>query len=325
MPKVSIIIPCYNQAQYLDDAIDSILAQTFHDFEIIIVDDGSDDEISIKILDDYKRPKTKLIRTSNQGPSSARNKGIKIAKGDYILPIDADDKIGDTYLEKAVDILDKYPQIGIVYCEAELFGDRSGKWNLPEYTFPHVLLHNSIFCTAMFRKSDWKKVGGYKKEMEFSSEDWEFWLSLIEMGLEVHRIPETLFYYRIKKVSRRTTSLSHHEHEMRLNLLKFHRQLYENNIDFIIESYYNLHLSSMKSNSKISKLNLEIKNSKEEISKLNLEIKNSKAEINILNQKISKKDKKIMELKQIKSSRSWKMTEPFRKMGFLMRKLKRIS
>jgi glycosyltransferase involved in cell wall biosynthesis len=311
MPKVSVIIPCYNQAQYLDDAVDSILAQTFQDFEIIVIDDGSDDEISIKILNNYKKPKTRLIRTSNQGPSNARNKGIEIAEGDYILPLDADDKIGDTYLEKAVDILDNYPKIGIVYCKAELFGSRSGKWNLPEYTFPRVLLHNSIFCTAMFRKSEWVKVGGYKKEMEFSSEDWEFWLSLIESGLEVHRIPEVLFYYRIKKVSRRTTSLSNHEHEMRSNLLKFHRELYENNIDFIIESYYNLHLDTTNLNSKIRKLNSEIKNSNSEIKRLK--------------QKISKKDKKINELKLIKSSRSWKITGPFRKMGFLMRKLKRIG
>ena len=251
----------------------------------------------MEILDDFRKPKTKLIRTSNQGPSNARNKGIASANGEYILPIDADDKIGDTYLEKAVNILDNHKEIGIVYCEAELFGARSCKWDLPEYTFPRVLLHNCIFCTAMFRKSDWVNVGGYKNEMEFSSEDWEFWLSLIERGIEVYRIPETLFYYRIQKISRTSKSLSHHEQDMRLRLVEFHRELYENNLDFIIESYYNLQRI-------INELN---------------------SEINGLNSEIFKKGQKILELEQIKSSRSWKLTEPLRKIGSLMRKFKKMG
>jgi glycosyltransferase involved in cell wall biosynthesis len=289
MPKVSVIIPCYTQAIYLDDAIESILSQTFQDFEIIVVDDGSDDETSIKILDNYENPRTKLIRTPNQGPALARNCGIENATGEYIIPLDADDIIGDRYLEKAVNILDKCPNIGIVYCEAELFGERSGKWDLPEYTFPRILLHNCIFCTAMFRKSDWENVGGYNREMEYSSEDWEFWLSLIESGLEVYRIPETLFYYRVQKISRTSESLVHHELEMRLKLLKLHKNMYESNLDFIIESYYGL-----------------------------------QTEISGLNQELAQKNRIIRNLNQITSSRSWKLTEPLRKMGFLLRKFKKI-
>ena len=293
MPKVSVIIPCYNQAQYLDESIDSVLAQTFQDFEIIVVDDGSDDKTSMKILNNYKKPKTKLIRTSNQGPSCARNTGIKIANGDYILPLDADDRIEDSYLEKAVNILDKHPEIGIVYCEAELFGKQSGKWDLEEYAFPDVLLHNCIFCTAMFRKSDWAKVGGYKKEMNINIEDWEFWLSLIEQGLEVYRIPEVLFYYRIKKVSRTSDSVPY-DQSMQAKLVKFHRKLYEDNLDYIIESYYKSHTTANKLNHRV----------------------------NVLNRELSGKNQKVRELNRIKSSRSWKLTKPLRSVGTLARKFK---
>ena len=295
MPKVSVIIPCYNQAQYLDESIDSVLAQTFQDFEIIVVDDGSDDKTSMKILNNYKKPKTKLIRTSNQGPSCARNTGIKIATGDYIFPLDADDRIEDSYLEKAVNMLDKHPEIGIVYCEAELFGKQSGKWDLKEYAFPDILLHNCIFCTAMFRKSDWAKVGGYKKEMNINIEDWEFWLSLIEQGLEVYRIPEVLFYYRIKKVSRTSDSVPY-DQSMQTKLVKFHRKMYEDNLDYIIESYYKSHITANKLNHRI----------------------------NVLNRELSRKNQKVRELNRIKSSRSWKLTKPLRSVGALAKKFKRI-
>jgi glycosyltransferase involved in cell wall biosynthesis len=102
MPKISVIIPCFNQGPYLDEAVDSVLAQTFQDFEILVVDDGSTDAETIKILRDFARPKTRIIRTENQGLSAARNNGIREAMGEYILPLDADDKIGPGYLEDAV-------------------------------------------------------------------------------------------------------------------------------------------------------------------------------------------------------------------------------
>lgn len=116
-PKVSVIVPCYNLGQYLDETIDSILAQTYQDFKIIIVNDGSTDGDTIELLKTYNKPKTQVIHTENQGPSAARSAGIPLAKGQYILPLDADDLIGDTYLEKAVEVLDKDPSIGIVYME----------------------------------------------------------------------------------------------------------------------------------------------------------------------------------------------------------------
>ena len=116
MTKVSVVIPCYNQGAFIDDAVNSVLAQTFSDFEIIIVNDGSTDATTNALLERYSRPKTTVIHTENQGVCAARNTAIKAAAGKYILPLDADDKIEPTYLEKAVNVFDNHPETGVVWC-----------------------------------------------------------------------------------------------------------------------------------------------------------------------------------------------------------------
>lgn len=201
MPKVSVIIPCYNQGAYLTEAVDSVLAQTFQDFEILIVDDGSTEPETINVLRDVAWPKTQVVRTENQGLSAARNNGIRDATGVYILPLDADDKIGPGYLEEAVSILDRHPEIGVVYCEAAYFGIREGRWPLPDYSPDQLLNHNVIFCSALFRRRDWEKVGGFNVNMVYGWEDWDFWLALVQLGVKVYRIPKVHFFYRIREAS----------------------------------------------------------------------------------------------------------------------------
>jgi len=200
-PFVSIVIPCYNQGQYIDDAVKSILEQSYQDFEIIIVNDGSTEVETVEILKVYNKPRTRVVHTQNQGLSSARNCAIELSNGKYILPLDADDKIGNTYIEEAVRLLENNDNLGIVYCEAEFFGDMAGKWELNNYNFPDILLGNMIFCSGFFRKSDWKNVKGYNAKMIYGWEDYDFWLSIIELGREVYRIPKILFFYRRKSNS----------------------------------------------------------------------------------------------------------------------------
>lgn len=236
-PTVSVIVPCYNQGIYLDEAIESVLAQTYPNFEIIIVDDGSDDPTTIEILRDYRRERTRVIRTENRGVVNARNTAIARARGKYILPLDADDRIGDTYLEKAVKIFDDNPAIGIVYCEAEFFGERQGKWELPPYRFPDILIRNAIFCSGFFRKADWQKISGYNPNMIDGWEDYDFWLSIIETGSEIYRIPEILFYYRQRKYSRSTDTNSR-AIAIHARIFHNHRELYLQNIEILFRSIY---------------------------------------------------------------------------------------
>jgi len=195
-PKVSVIIPCYNQSKYLKECLDSVTAQTFQDFEVIIIDDGSTDFESKLIFKNLKYPKTKIIHQKNQGLVAARNNGISLSKGKYILPLDADDKIASHFLEKAVKILDHHPNIGIVGGKTKLFGIKEGDFKLPVYQFPDILRGNCLVCSCLFRRSDYKKVGGYNPNMKYGLEDWDFWLSLIETGRDVYQFDEIFLYYR---------------------------------------------------------------------------------------------------------------------------------
>ncbi len=195
--SVSVIIPCFNQGQFIDEAVDSVLAQSFREFEIIIVNDGSTDGETNQLLQHYNRPKTRILSTDNQGLAAARNNGIRVSQGKYILPLDADDRIGSTYVEQAVRLLDSREDLGIVYCQARLFGAVETPWQLPEFSLDQMLLDNVIFCSALFRRSDWEMVGGYDEKLVYGWEDYDFWLSLLEMGRQVRQIPEILFYYRV--------------------------------------------------------------------------------------------------------------------------------
>jgi glycosyltransferase involved in cell wall biosynthesis len=232
-PTVSVVIPCYNQGQYLDEAIESVLSQTYQHFEIIVINDGSTDPETIEILKNYQKPKTRIIHTENQGVIAARNQAIKASQGKYILPLDADDKIGSTYLEEAVELLEANENLGIVYCEAEFFGKQTGKWELPEYKFPNILLSNMIFCSGFFRKSDWQQVNGYNPNMVDGWEDYDFWLSIIELGREVYRIPKILFCYRRKLVSRTEAIDSQKFVKLHTYVFRNHAQLYGDNIDVV--------------------------------------------------------------------------------------------
>ncbi|MHC1697484.1 MAG: glycosyltransferase family 2 protein [Geobacteraceae bacterium] len=226
MPKVSVIIPCYNQGIYLDEAIDSVLDQTYEDFEIIIVNDGSTDEFTNRLLTDYRKPRTRVLQTRNQGLATARNSGIAEARGEFILPLDADDKIGAGYLEQGVALLEHQPKVGIVYCRGELFGGRTGEIAAPPFSRLGMLASNLIFCSALFRKADWQRVGGYNPDMIHGCEDWDFWLSLLEQGLSVARLPEVFFYYRVRESSMNQNMDKNKRREMFRRIVANHPRLY---------------------------------------------------------------------------------------------------
>lgn len=205
MPEVSVIIPCYNLGRFIEETVDSVLSSSFTDFEIIIVNDGSTDKETNEILANLNKPKTKVITTPNQGVVKARNTAVLNSTGRYILPLDADDKISSQYMEKAITLLNKNPKLGIVYCKAEMFGEDKGEWTLPEYTIEGMLSQCLIFVTGFFRREDFDTIGGWDPEMTYYYEDWDFWLSVIEQGREVYRIPEFHFFYRIVGTSRTRT------------------------------------------------------------------------------------------------------------------------
>ena len=229
-PLVSIIVPCYNQAQYLSETLDSVLAQIYPSWECIIVNDGSPDnteEVAKVYCEKDKR--FKYLYKENGGISSARNFGIIQSNGIYLLPLDADDKISNTYIQKALDILLFDKNITVVYCEAELFGEQNGKWNLPKFSYEEMLFYNSVFCSAIFRREDYNKTVGYNTNMVNGWEDWDFWLNLIELGSKFYQLPETHFFYRVRDKSR-TRSMDSKDK------VDLHKQLFLNHIDLYINT-----------------------------------------------------------------------------------------
>lgn len=201
---VSIIMPCYNDGAYMEEAVASVRAQTYENIELIIIDDGSDDPKTLEILQKMCAEGVTVLHTDHLRPAGARNAGIAAAKGTYILPVDSDDTIEADYVARAVEVMESSENIGIVYCHADLFGEETGPWVLPEYSLEAILLDNVIFVTSLFRREDWEKVGGFRTTMKHGMEDYDFWLSILELGRDVYQLPEILFHYRIKPASRTT-------------------------------------------------------------------------------------------------------------------------
>lgn len=239
-PLVSIVIPCYNQGIFLSETIESVVKQSYNEWECIIVNDGSTDNTK-EIAQKYckKDSRIKYVEQKNQGLSSARNSGIKQSQGKYILPLDSDDLIGDTYIEKAVDILENDKNVKIVYCQASLFGRQHGKWKLPQYTIEKMLGSNCIFCSALYSREDFNKVGGYNINMKYGFEDWDFWLSIIEKkpDCQIYQIDEILFYYRIRKRSMARLLDEEKYKYLRKQIWLNHRTLYANYFFSPIESF----------------------------------------------------------------------------------------
>lgn len=232
--KVSIIIPCYNQGRYVSEAIQSALDQTYDNIEIVCINDGSTDNTSAVVHQFITSHKEIIFidNKDNHGVIQVRNQAIDASNGDYILPLDADDIIAPTYVEKAVKILDENPQIGVVYCKARFFGDKDKDMDLPSFNMG-ILFENCVDNCALFRKCDFLKVGKYKSYMKNGLEDWDFWLSFLEKGYQFFRIEESLFLYRQYKGASRSDLAIKHEEELQQNIVRHHPELYLNSDDCI--------------------------------------------------------------------------------------------
>lgn len=199
MPKVSIIVPCYNQAQYLDEALQSVHKQTYTNWECTIVNDGSSDNTEEIVRKwEAKDSRFAYVYKENGGVSSARNLGIEKTKAEFILTLDGDDKYEASFLEKAIDVLVNNPETGIVSCWGRYFTDDK---QLQEYkstgkSITDFLFHNAAIGTSLFRKVCWEQVDGYDENPENGYEDWEFYIRVCALGWKVHIIEEVLFFYR---------------------------------------------------------------------------------------------------------------------------------
>ncbi len=253
---VSIIVPCYNQAHFLDEALQSVMDQTYANWECIIVNDGSPDDTKLVAnvwCENDNR--FKYIEKKNGGLSSARNAGVKLSKGEYILPLDADDIIHEKFLSTLVPELENNDALAIVSCYSKFFYKR--KENIihelkPEGTTYHaILFENCLIATSLYRKKCWDEVGGYDENMKNGFEDWEFWLAITKRGWIYKVVEEFLFYYRKQKQSMLIDTLENHRISNMKYVFNKHKALYKKHHDETVN--YLLYLLKNKENT-VSKI-----------------------------------------------------------------------
>ncbi len=202
MPLVSVVLPVHNGAQTIERAIASILSQTFRDWELVVVDDGSTDHTS-KILKSIRDPRVKIFSIPHSGIAKVLNYGIRLSRGLYIARMDADDISLAQRLERQADFLEKNEHIGLVSCKVEHVGDTKRQYGYHHY----VAWTNGLISTedmrrarfqdapfshpsVMFRKSIFFKHGGYSEAS--TPEDFELWLRWYHKGVQMAKIPEVL-------------------------------------------------------------------------------------------------------------------------------------
>lgn len=198
-PSASIVIPCYNLAAYLPQTLESVRNQTRTDWEAVVVNDGSSDSTREVVRDFLRRRRDgrfRYVEQRNMGLPSARNTGIEHATGQFILPLDADDLLEPTFLEETVEVLETFPQFGIVYTHLRAFGSEQWEAACPPWHPCRLLQYNRLPYASLYRREVWESTGGYDPAMREGYEDWEFWVSAAERGWRGTCVPKKLFLYR---------------------------------------------------------------------------------------------------------------------------------
>ena len=205
-PTVSVIVPMFNAQLYIQETVESILASDYPNIEVVLLDDDSKDNTPI-IAKKLASEHTNIVykHQPNGGVSVARNHAIAIAKGEYILPVDADDIIAPHYISAAVEVLEQSPQVKVVSCKAEFMGERTGEWKLPTFTISLLARRNIVHIASMFRKTDFLITGGFDTTIK-GREDWDFWINMMKRGGELITLPNIGLYYRIHNTSKRRST-----------------------------------------------------------------------------------------------------------------------
>lgn len=222
-PLVSVIVPCFNYGQYVAEAVDSVLAQTFTNLEVIVVEGGSTDPDSRRQTMALERPRTRILSRNEPHPvGNNRNFGIANARGKYICCLDADDKLAPTYIEKALYLLEAY-DYDVVSCAIQMFGDSEERVGVPPApSLGDFLSSNPVLTCAVFRRKMWRQAGGYRDAdpniTGIIYEDWLFWAHLSALGARMRNMAgDYLFLYRRHGPSQSGRATMHPE--------EVHRQL----------------------------------------------------------------------------------------------------
>lgn len=232
---ISIIIPCYNSGRYLAETLESVWQQSHQNFEIIAIDDGSQDD-TLAILHKFAEQDSRIhvLSQSNAGVSAARNKAAAHAKGEYIVCLDSDDKISANFLEKTLEIAERNPKIAFVYGRLETFERERKKIEQKQWSIYDILGHK-VFTpvTSLIRRPVFEQIGGFDERMSHC-EDKDLYMTILEHGWQYCYCDEVCLYYRrrhdetsvLDEGRRISMNNINYSHDIDLNLYIKHKQLY---------------------------------------------------------------------------------------------------
>lgn len=230
---VSVVIPCYNHGEFLDEALDSLKGNDPGKYEVVIVNDGSDDPETIAKLKELEGKGYFVHHQENKGLGIARNEGIRMARGNYILPLDSDNRLRSIYIDHGIEILDMHPDVGVVFGDVQRFGDSDERISVPEFDPALHIMQNTIDACALFRKCVWEEVGGYETGM-IGYQDWAFWLAIAATGnWSFFHIDDVVFDYRTRKGSMVSNTKRYH------NAMRDH--MLARNIGFVRNEFQKLY------------------------------------------------------------------------------------
>lgn len=201
-PRVTAVIPCFNQGKFLRECLDSLRAQTMPDWVAIVLDDASTDGETPRLCDEAADERVRVIHVpQNLGRALVRNVGIAAATTEAVLSLDADDKLAPTYLERTLAALLTADDVGVAYADYQKFGRESAVMAFEPFAEAALYSRQFIPAGALFRRSAWAKTTGYHADFSIGNEDYDFWLRIVEAGYRGTWIPEPLFLYRIHAAS----------------------------------------------------------------------------------------------------------------------------
>ena len=195
--RITVVIPCYNQGHYLPEALSSLAKCDASLFHVIIVDEGSTDPVTINYIDQLSRTDYKVIRQPNKGLSGARNAGIREAETEWVLLLDADNKIRPTFMNRGLKEVENHHNVAVIYGDGEFFGEWKGIRKQAPFNLQKQMLGNYIDACTMVRRSVFNDVGYFDEEMKYGWEDWEMWFRIAFKGYLFHYMDEVVFDYRV--------------------------------------------------------------------------------------------------------------------------------
>ena len=196
-----LITPARNEEQFIEKTIQSMIQQTVLPIKWIIVNDGSTDKKTNTILKELNDKGVNVVFQENKGLGEARNTGIRLSKTDYVLPLDADNKVLPGYMAKAIEVMEKHSDIAIVYGNANFFGEKAGILRPGPFNLQQLMICNYIDACAVIRKSAIEEIGMYDNMKIMGYEDWDLWLRFAFGGYKFYYLDETLFEYRVRENS----------------------------------------------------------------------------------------------------------------------------